>query len=317
MAPTEGDDATQSPGDPSTEDDEREDVEPSEAFEVLGNETRLAIIEALSNPGMTRPGTDGMGFAELREAVGVRDAGTFSYHLEKLRGHFLTKRDGTYRLRYPGSKIAGALKAGTYTEHADPMRGETGDDCPTQDCDRAVVAVYEDEFFQLRCPDHGLLFGTNLPPGVADDATLAELLTVATLSGQHDIEQLHHGACPHCWGPVEATVPSEDTERLAELAGADIDDAVLATFDCKRCSLTAMLPPAVCILRHPAVVAFLHDHGVDPRGKSYLDFPFVGTHSATVESEHPLRIGVDVDWDSDTLSVTLDDSLSVVDYERQ
>jgi hypothetical protein len=61
-------------------DDDSDSLLPSEAFALFADETRVAIVEALAER-TTAEGTDGLSFAELRRAVGVRDAGQFNYHL--------------------------------------------------------------------------------------------------------------------------------------------------------------------------------------------------------------------------------------------
>jgi DNA-binding HxlR family transcriptional regulator len=54
----------------------------AEAFEVLGNEIRTAMVLELADAGP-------LSFSELRERVGVTDSGRFNYHLEKLVGRFV------------------------------------------------------------------------------------------------------------------------------------------------------------------------------------------------------------------------------------
>lgn len=81
---------------------------PDEAFAVLGNETRLAILLALE-------GTDDeLGYSELKRQVGVYDSGRFNYHLNKLLGHFIEGSDDGYRLRDVGRRAAQAVVAETF-----------------------------------------------------------------------------------------------------------------------------------------------------------------------------------------------------------
>ena len=61
-------------------------LDPADAFALIGNETRLAILEALWAAD-ERP----VSFSELRRAVGMRDSAQFNYHLQKLTGHFVTR----------------------------------------------------------------------------------------------------------------------------------------------------------------------------------------------------------------------------------
>lgn len=83
---------------------------PGEAFSVLGNETRVAILQTLWNVGGTAA------YSELKERVGVRDSGRFNYHLDRLVGHFVERVDGGYRLTVAGEQAAQAVKANMFTE---------------------------------------------------------------------------------------------------------------------------------------------------------------------------------------------------------
>ncbi|MEF8791004.1 MAG: ArsR family transcriptional regulator, partial [Haloarculaceae archaeon] len=69
----------------------------TEAFELLGNETRLAILVALWE--QYEPfGRDGaVRFSELRARVGTADSGRFNYHLDRLDDHFVESTDDGYR----------------------------------------------------------------------------------------------------------------------------------------------------------------------------------------------------------------------------
>ena len=60
---------------------------PDDAFELLGNETRVRILQTLGTADEPVP------FSELHDRVGLRDSGQFNYHLDRLVGHFLQKTD--------------------------------------------------------------------------------------------------------------------------------------------------------------------------------------------------------------------------------
>ena len=67
-----------------------------EAFSLLANEDRLAILKAVVRAD-EREETP-LSFSTLREAVDIRDSGRFSYHLRELTGHFLTHSADGYSL---------------------------------------------------------------------------------------------------------------------------------------------------------------------------------------------------------------------------
>lgn len=58
-------------------------LSPDEAFAVLGNETRMEILQSLGEA--ERP----LVFSELREAVEIDDPGQVNYHLNQLKRHFV------------------------------------------------------------------------------------------------------------------------------------------------------------------------------------------------------------------------------------
>lgn len=87
---------------------------PDEAFAVLGNETRLAILLALNR-------SDGeLAYSELKRQVGVYDSGRFNYHLDKLLGHFIDGTEGGYRLRDIGRRAAQAVVSETFASLPGP-----------------------------------------------------------------------------------------------------------------------------------------------------------------------------------------------------
>jgi DNA-binding transcriptional ArsR family regulator len=76
---------------------------PTEAFALLSNETRVDVLRALADT------EEALRFAQLRRRVGLRDGGVFTYHLEKLRGTFVEKRGDRYRLTTEGERVATLL----------------------------------------------------------------------------------------------------------------------------------------------------------------------------------------------------------------
>jgi hypothetical protein len=63
---------------------------------LLANEDRLAILEAIIRAD--ERGATPLSFSALREAVDIRDSGRFSYHLQGLPGHLLTRSTDGYSL---------------------------------------------------------------------------------------------------------------------------------------------------------------------------------------------------------------------------
>lgn len=66
----------------------------TEAFALLGNETRLAILGALCERIDPVESDVAVRFSELCDRVVTTDSGQFTYHLERLTGQFVESTDG-------------------------------------------------------------------------------------------------------------------------------------------------------------------------------------------------------------------------------
>lgn len=289
-----------------TAEEDSSGLAPTDAFGVLGDETRLDILRALAEHQRTARHERGLSFSELRKRVDVRDAGKFNYHLDRLRDHFVAKDEDGYYPRYAGLKVVGAILAGTYTDRGPTRSVETESTCPR--CSEPLTATYEDERLTMACGDDEVFFRTALPPGAAENRTVTELVRIANRNAQQDVEQAADGVCPHCWGRMDASLPADDQPENGPL---------MAEYECDRCWMVFQVPAGACVVRHPAVVSLYHDHGVDVREEPFLDLGFVrSSDSAAVVSTDPTRVGVDVELAGDELELTLDGTADVVDVTR-
>ncbi|MFD1515073.1 ArsR/SmtB family transcription factor [Halomarina rubra] len=112
-------------------------TDPIEAFEALSDETRLAIVRTLAERRRESPDAPTLSFSALRERVGVRDSGTFNYHLDRLQQTFVRKRGDGYELDADGMRLIdvreGRIGPGVADDDATcPVCGEA-------DCDRVHV----------------------------------------------------------------------------------------------------------------------------------------------------------------------------------
>jgi len=297
--------------------DPKAETDPADIFELLADETRLAIVQELAAERYSNWRWSGMSFAQLRRAVGVEDAGNFSYHLQKLCGPLVAKDGDEYYLLNPGLEIVGAVESGRYAGPSESVCAETRYDCPYPDCESAIEAVYEDQYFRLRCPDHHIFSGTIVPPVVAAEHSPDRLVEITTLDMRQEIQRARNGVCPNCWGPVDVTLPAVDPGLPAQIEPQLPDDTVLVAFGCQHCGLSFEIPPGACVVDHPAVVAFYHDHGERLRGRPYIALPFCALGRADLESTDPVRVRIDVELDGEILALWLDDEANVVEYERQ
>lgn len=296
------------------EKEKNESLSAPEAFGALGNEIRLDIIRTLAEVRRLAWRWEGMSFAELRKAVGVRDAGNFSYHLNKLCSRFVVKDDDEYKLTYAGMQIARAMAAGTYTERGEHFTTETDIPCPV--CDEPIIATYEYEFFTLFCEDDHGAFGTALPPGATRERSPEEIIELATLDARQNVERAMEGICIHCWREMETTVPAEMTfDPETNASQTANDDHIWVQFDCARCGMTFWVPPGSCLLSEPPVIAFFEAHGQDLREYSFLDLPLISPDNATLESSSPVRVRVTIELEGDQLLVWMNSDGEIVETE--
>lgn len=303
---------------------------PSEIFELLGNETRLSILQELAKHRREYWQLKGLTFAALRNAVGSPDAGNFSYHLDKLRESFVVQEGEEYLLTNAGLAIADVVLTGLSNDHNATRTTATEYRCPQ--CEGSITATYENELLSLVCDEHGSLFGTTVAGGVVADRSMDEVIRIATRDAQHSIETACDGVCFHCGGEMQSTLvlgepvrhPATDERLDAPLVeGTDstvILDSheIIAMFGCERCEAVFWIPPDRCVLHHPTVMAFYYNHGIDVRGIPYIDTRYVkSVDGYTVESTNPVGIYITMTLTEETLRVTLDENMTIDQIERK
>ncbi|MFB6300019.1 MAG: hypothetical protein ABEH65_07130 [Halobacteriales archaeon] len=94
---------------PSSEDE----LAPSEAFQTLANELRIAVLLELLRA--ERTGETPLSFSTLQSAVKADSSAGFAYHLRQLSGHFIRQRPDGYVLMPAGRRAAEAVLEGTFT----------------------------------------------------------------------------------------------------------------------------------------------------------------------------------------------------------
>ena len=312
---THGDDATNS-----------RTLPPDEAFVALGNETRIGILQVLQN-------ADGpLAFSELRDRVGIDDPGRFNYHLGKLTGHFVAKGEDGYTLRTAGTRIIEGVLSGAVTEA--PILNPTRLEAPCPYCGENVEVSYQGERLLTRCTEcpgsfkgstvqstpAGTIALFDLPPVGLQGRTPREVLETAFRWTHLEYLTLAAGICPRCSGTVDHSVTvcndhEYDESTLCERC--DSRFAVDATVNCTTCPRYLRGVPSVFLISTTAVSQFLADHGINPTNPSWDRAPpVVLNYDETVAGNDPFEVRLVFDIAGDELTVTIDDSLSVIDIER-
>ncbi|PSQ40252.1 ArsR family transcriptional regulator [Halobacteriales archaeon SW_5_70_135] len=247
-------------------------VPPADAFSIIGNETRLSVLEALWR--LETPAR----FSDVRAEVGMRDSAQFNYHLGELTDQFVRKTDGGYELRTAGVRVVQSVLAGSFTEHP---RREIDIDDPCVACGATLSAHYEDEQLTVECPACGHGHGQySFPPGGLHDRTDEEVLEAFDQRVRHLHCLSKDGVCPACNGRTETRIQREE-------------DCCLGTD------------------------GFHREHGVELSETPYWRLDWcVSSEPVTARSEEPWRLRVDVEAGGETMRVTLDGDLSIVETER-
>jgi DNA-binding transcriptional ArsR family regulator len=275
---------------------------PAEAFAVVGNETRLAILEALWR-SPERPVT----FSDLRRRVGMRDSAQFNYHLGKLTGQFVAKTEDGYEFRHAGEKVVRAVLSGSFNENPTVEPFEVPGECA--DCGGTLTASYLDEHISVGCRDCGRLHAhAPFPPGGLTDRSDEEVAHAFDQRVRHLHCLAADGVCPECGGRMGTTL-SEETGPL--------DVAACSVHRCEQCDHRIRSPVGLSLLDQSDVVGFHATHGVDLRESPHWTFEWCVGDRTTVLDDDPWRVRVDIPLDDEELRVTLDDELTAVAVERR
>lgn len=273
------------------------------AFALLGEPTRLDILRALGDP--VEPGrVRELSFSELRERV---DAGSsrFNYHLDALRGEFVTLAESGYRLTNAGLLVYTAMRDGRFGEGPELAPFDLGTDC--HECGAPLRAEYVDGALEIRCDDCGaFLYRRPVPPAVLEREGRGGLLTAAAANLRMEFGERRAGRCPVCGVAVE----SEFTTATAPADDRDL--AVTVRQDCEGCDIFAFPTVGELLSTHPAVRGFCYERGLDlSRTRPWTVDWMASDAGLTVESREPWRVSVAVTAGETTRRFVVDGSLSV------
>ena len=288
--------------------------ETTEAFKILANETRLAILLALWEEYETPP-DDNVPFSRLLDRVDYDERGNFSYHLEKLEGPFVKQHAerGGYELQTSGLNLVRSIIAGTGIDDVSVKDAELDESCPV--CDAPTTTInYQDGVVLWTCTEcDGIAPGVSMwgelkdhmegelgltqfePAGVAE-RTPAELRAASQVARHQKARSMFNGVCPTCSGRADG--------RLEYCEDHDI------------------VSPKRLSLFHPTVIGFYDDHGISTRiqaddlESARHVFDLMTDQGAEIVSEDPLQVAVIPSIDGDEVRVTIDEKASIVDVSR-
>jgi hypothetical protein len=291
------------PADAPVEDAREERVSPAEAFALLGDETRIEILQALLDAGAD---DEPVSFSELYGRTSLDDSAHFNYHLKRLTDHFVRRTDDGYVFRYPGWKVVRSVFAGSFTDraHLDPFPAPGS----CSDCGGDLRAWYDEERLGVDCPECGRTHVHHpFPPGGIEDRTPAELLDAFHHHVRHHYCLAADGVCPECMGRMRTTLSTEPV-----LPDLDVE----ARHACRRCGHVLNSAVGLNLLDDATVLSFHADRGVDLSTEPFWTFDWcVSDEHTTIRNADPLEVRLDIPCEGDTLCVVLDETLSVLDVD--
>lgn len=304
---------------------------PDDAFALLGNETRMEILETLADA------EEPLTFSELYDRVGGTDSGNFNYHLEKLLGHFLEATDDGYGLRRAGERVVEAVVSGAVTDT--PVIEPTQIEWPCSQCGTQIVVSYQEEWVAATCPecpglygvadtddpipadqrDQGYLGGASLPPAAIRGRDAAAVHQAALAWDFLERIALSNDICPRCSAVVDraltACADHDASDGLCQVC--DRRHQELFTVECPNCPLTVdgLLPAAVH--GYPAVLDFVTRHGFNPVVPTAEQWEAMSdAQEVEVISLEPLEVRITYSLAGDVLSLTVDEDLAVTAVEE-
>lgn len=301
-------------------------LSPDDAFTLVGDGTRIAILQALWAAHDPYAPDNAVPFSELYERVGADDTGNFNYHLGRLSGHFVRRTEEGYELAAPGFRVVRAIVAGGVTD--DPTLDPTPVGATCRQCGDPLTVTYEDGTTWARCSScagywprrGGEVFGFDLPPEGLRDRTPDEVFDATIAYSIRRFATMADGVCPECGGTADASlsVCADHDPKAGEGVCAACDSHFVGVIVavCTACKFAWRSPGYAPVNHHPALVAFYYDHGVE-----HVPATWAGISRGLDWREE--RVGTDppslrivVTHDGDRRSFVLDETGTVVAVEE-
>lgn len=312
----------------AVEDGDDTTLAPEEAFGVLGNETRMEILRILAKAD------DPLAFSELYNMGSATDSGNFTYHLDKLLGHFVEETDDGYDLRRAGERIVEAVVSGAVTET--PVIEPTQVDWPCSQCGASSVVSYRQEWVAVSCPDcaglfseseaqgpvpdeqleQGYLGGASLPPAGVEGRDAGEVIRAALAWDFLERIALSKGICPRCSAAVERTLTAcenhDASEGLCETCERRYQEVITVT--CPSCPLTGEMVLPAAVHGYPQVLNFVTAHGFDPIVPTAEQWAAMSdAQEWEVLATDPIEARITYSLEGHVLTLRIDENLDVVD----
>ena len=301
-------------------------LSPDEAFSVLGDQARLGILRALA-------AADGpLAYAELYDAVEYDDSSNFSYHLDKLVGHFVRKTDDGYRLYDSGRRVVEAVVSGAVTDTPVVEPTETEKQCPF--CGAPVAVGFQHGRVEQSCTEcpgllrfagsdgrrfteYGSLGFFLLPPAGVQGRSPQEMLEAAWTWRHADFLTDSAGVCSRCSARLETSVDVCENHDADAGVCDECERRYALMFDlyCPNCDYDPNSIAPGILLANTELLAFLTTRGINPFAPESLNrtSQAIAQYDEEVVSTEPFEARLTFTADGDSITLTLDEDLSIVE----
>lgn len=307
-----------------------------DVFELLGNETRLAILLALWEAFDPYDAGNAVPFTALRKRVGVRHGEQFHYHLDRLVGDLVWKTDEGYELRDSGRRLVQTVIAGVDIEDPELASHETEIDCWV--CGASTEASYRNQRVYTTCTEcegtlrvaetegvDGTISAFSFSPAGLVGRTPDEMVAASIFRGMQQYVMRMGNLCPVCDGPVDSwfdvcETHDREPDALCEACGRQWE--VECRWLCRVCKHWGVSPPSSVAILHPRAVAFYQSHGIDigyPIGRTDRVPRFWELMTAQkqelVSGDSP-RVRVTISHAGEELRLTFDESMRLLEADE-
>lgn len=162
---------------------------------------------------------------------------------------------------------------------------------------------------------YGNLWNTSLPPAGVQGRTPMGVLRAAATRGHLDALAATSDVCPRCSAPVDATVNVCEDHDPADGICVNCDHrfAVRVAFRCTNCIYEQQFTAVMALLDAPELLAFVGQHGYDVTSNG---IEWGWEYDEEILSTDPFEGRFTFSIDGDTITLTVDDDLTISDVTR-
>lgn len=297
---------------------------PDEAFAVLGNDTRIHILKILADT------EEPLAFSALFDRIDYDTTTNFSYHLQKLEGHFVRKTDDGYELGQIGNRVVQAILSGSVTEAPQLERTPVEHRC--EYCGGETEISYAKGFlghYCTECPGNadesvpaeyqGYLRGQPFPPAGLKDRQPAEVHRAAFVWGNLHRLSLASDICPICSAKLDHELYVCENHHPNDVLCQACGRRRLASVSthCSNCEIQGGGPIRTFLLSNTEFLAFLTNNGVNPFEPSTEPWVALETDEEKILAANPLAVRVTFGIDGEAISLTVNEELVVKEISKK